>query len=106
LFIENSIATMSTNWSDEIQSKLDELDVYYLIDYDGDNKQVRKRKLNLLNNNKYVYNWYKYLKDNILPNREKWDINDLFIYLNRREKFNFDYFKDCFTNNPLDSIYF
>lgn len=106
IFIENCIATMSTNWSDDIQNKLDSLDVYYLIDYDKDNKEVRKRKLNLLFKNKNIFNWYKYLKEQNIENREKWDINDLFIFLDKKERFKFDYFKPFFTNNIMDKIYF
>ena len=106
LFIENSVATMSTNWSQDIQEKLDNLNCYYLIDYDKDNKQVQKRQIRLLKQNKDVFNWYKYLKDHNLEAREKWDINDLYSHYNNKLLFTFNDFKKWFTNDYLDKIYF
>jgi len=106
-FIENCVATMSTNWSDEIQRKLNELNCYYLIDYDYNNKQVSKRKIDLIKSGCQVFNWYKYLKENNISEvREKWDINDLFIFLEMKNRFTFDFFKPYFTDSVFDTIYF
>jgi len=106
LFIENSIATMSTNWSTEVQDRLDNLNCYYLIDFDNGNKEVQKRQIKLLKENHHVFNWHKYLKDQHLEEREKWDINELYSHFDRESIFNFSDFKKWFTNDYLDKIYF
>ena len=106
LFIKNSVATMSTNWSSEVQDRLDNLNCYYLIDFDDGNKQVQKRQIALLKNNQYVFNWHKYLKDQHLEVRAKWDINELYSYFDKDSNFDFSDFKKWFTNDYLDKIYF
>lgn len=105
LFIENCIATLSTNWSEEVQKILNLLNSYYLIDYD-DSNETKKRVENLIKEGKKLFNWVNFIKDLGLPKKKKWDINDVYRYTNRTEKFTFDELKCYFTNNFYDSIFF
>ncbi len=105
LFVENSLPVLSTNWGKEIQEELDKLNCYYLIDRDS-TPESRKLCRKLIDENKYVFNWSKYLSDNDIPTREKWDINELYITLNRTKQFNFSEFEKYFTNNFYDKVHF
>lgn len=100
-FIENSVALTGLKYHD------DKIKVFknpfFLFDDDKDGK---KKTLKLLESGKYVFNWSKFKKDLNLPDREKWDINDTIIYLNKKNKFTFEELKPYFTNSIFDRVYF
>jgi hypothetical protein len=102
LFIDNAISVLSVNYSEVVQEKLDKLDSYYLFD---DDDPGREKSLDLLEQKKKVFLWKKFKKDNGLPNRDKWDINDFILYKNIDKKLTFEQLKLYFTNNYLDKIY-
>ena len=105
LFIENGLPLFSTNWSQEVDEELKTFNCYYMLDTDS-SKETKKRKINLLKQGRKLFNWNSFLKDNNIPNREKWDVNDLFLYMNLDRKFTFKDFKDYFTSNLIDSVLF
>jgi hypothetical protein len=103
LFLENSIAIAGLRMSESTENQLKDLDVYFLLDSD---KDARNKSLELLKKGKRVFNWEKFVKENNLPKRSKWDINEVFLYIDKREKFTFQEIKKYFTDDVLDSIYF
>lgn len=105
LFLTNSIATLSTNWSKEIQTKLDSLKTYYIIDYDSSN-DTKKRIEELLKQGKVLFNWVKFIKDLGLPKREKWDLNSVVCFLNKNITFNYNDLKRYLTVDFFDMAFF
>jgi len=104
-FVENSIGLTGLKIHDK---RIEDFkNRYFLFDSDKDGK---KKSLKLLEKGEYVFNWSKYIRNNHLPKREKWDINDLYIYLERTEdridKFFFEDFEDYFTNSIYDKVDF
>lgn len=99
LFIKNSIAISGLR-------KMNKLDIfpykYFLFDSD---KDAKKKSLELLKNGEYVFIWSRFLKDFNLPERSKWDMNDVCIYLNQ-SSFTFSRLEKYFTNSIFDEIYF
>ena len=102
LYLHNSIATCGTSITEEVQKKLDALNVYYLFDFDKDGLKKSKK---YLRKHKQVFLWRKYAEDTMLPGREKWDLNDLYLHLNRKNMFDFEELKLYFSNNLFDEIY-
>lgn len=99
-FVENSIAMTGLKMDDK---RLDDFPKkYYLLD---DDEEGRKRSIKLLKNGEYVFCWDKFRKDNNLPKRSKWDINEVIIYM-KRDKFTFDELKPYFTNSTYDEVLF
>lgn len=105
LFIKNSLPLFSTNWNQEIDKMLEQIDCYYLLDIDS-SKETKKRKINLLKQGRKIFNWKQYLKDKGISEREKWDVNDLYLYLNMDYLFTYEYFSKYFTSNIVDTINF
>ena len=77
---------------------------YFLIDNDS-TPDTQKKKIELLISGEYVFCWKWFINDFKLPKREKWDINDVCIYLNKSE-YCFDELQKYFTNSIYDKIYF
>lgn len=101
MFIENSIATLGIKFSDKTKKILNEFKSYYLFDNDKDGKKYSKR---FLEDEKYVFNWNKFLKDqNILVPVK--DIND-YILVSGKDKLTFEEIEKYFTNNVYDVIWF
>lgn len=70
---------------------------------DGD--KIGKEKMKkLILNNESVFLWKKFLNENYIPEKKKWDLNDIINYLIKENK----KIKDInlyFSNSPLDIIY-
>ena len=98
LFCENGIAIGGAKLSENQENDLKDLDCYFLMDGD---ETGRNKSLELLRNGNKVFLWKKFLKENNLPEKEKWDINEVYIKLNKKENFKFEDLKPYFT----DSIY-
>jgi len=105
LFVENSIAVLSTVWDWKIDKKLNALNCYYLLDYDQ-SKETKRRYLKLLKEKRKIFNWVKLIKDINLPPKDKWDINELIMYKNINKKLSYSNLKKYFTNDFYDSVYF
>ena len=103
MFINNCIAILGTNPPKEVLEQLSKLKCCYIFDSD---EAGRKASIKYLKKGQYVFNWKKFIKENRLPDREKWDMNDVYLYMNRESKFTFKELKNCFTRNIYDRIYF
>jgi hypothetical protein len=101
MFVENSIAVMGLAFSKKTEHKLKKIKSYYLLDNDHPGFT---KSLELLKKGECVFLWKKFLKDNFIPDKYK-DMNDVYIYLKRTEKFKFEELSKYFTDNYLDSIY-
>lgn len=101
MFLDNSIATLGLSFTNKVQAKLDSINAYYLLDNDN---AGYKKSIELIKEKKYVFLWKKFLKDKCIPDKYK-DINDVFIYLKKEEKFNFEELSKYFSNHYLDQIY-
>ena len=102
LFVENSIATCGLSFADDFLVELEKLgELWFLFDYD-DPGQDKARKL--LKEGKTVFLWKKFAKELALPNRPKWDFNDLCLYTGQ-SLFNIGVLKPFFTKSNFDSIW-
>lgn len=103
LFVDNSIAVLGTSISPELQKRLNKLNSFYLFDSDGAGV---KTALKYLGKSKNVFVWKKFIKDYDLPDRDKWDMNEVYIYLKRKDVFTFKELEKYFTNVRYDRIWF
>lgn len=103
MFLENAIAIVGLKMSERTREELKSLRCYFLLDYDEPGQKV---SVELLNEGKWVFNWYKFQKEYHLPKREKWDVNEVFLYFDREERFSFAELEKYFTNSILDTVYF
>lgn len=71
--------------------------------FDGD-KTGREHAIESLKEGNYVFMWSKYIKENGLPNRSKWDINDVVKFATETGA-RIDSIDGYFTNDRLDTIY-
>lgn len=103
LFVDNSVATLGTKIPEAIEIELQKLNCFYIFDNDKDG---RKKSLEYLLKNKYVFNWNLFLKDNSVFKKIK-DINELILFnVKFKEMMNFECLKKYFTNNVFDKFYF
>lgn len=101
MFLDNSVATMGLSFTNKVQAKLDSINSYYLLDNDS---AGYKKSSELLKERKHVFLWKKFLKAEHIPDKYK-DINDVYVYLQREKKFNFEDLSKYFSNHYLDQIY-
>jgi len=95
MFIENAIAVMGTDISEERQQLLIGLDLYYLWDND---KAGRRKSEECLLQGKKVFLWNKFLYSDCK------DINEIVIKYNKNN-FSFKDLKSCFSKNYYDIMY-
>jgi hypothetical protein len=100
LMIENSVAVLGTAFTNSVKQKLEPLKCYYLLDGDEAGRIASKK---MLNHGKYVFLWNKFLKDNGLGERKKWDMNDVCLALNKFS-FSFRELRTYFTNSLYDKV--
>ena len=93
--IKNSIATCGAGKSIPL-----DLNFYYMYDSDktGDKKSIEK-----LENGNYVFLWGKFKKELDLPQKLKWDINDVVNYCKTNNK-KMPYVLNYFGNDKFDII--
>ena len=72
----------------------------YLFDSD---KEGRKHAIEYLQAGNEVFLWEKYKRDNGLPERKKWDINDVYIWA-KKNNVNLTQIDNYFSNDTLDMI--
>ena len=92
---KNSIANAGANKNFPF-----DLNIRYFYDSDTNGK---KKSLEKIDNEKEVFLWEKLKRDLELPDRPKWDLNDLMIYL-RNNNVKTPYFENYFSKNKLDAI--
>jgi len=101
MFIENAVATMGVSIKKDVQKKLNKMNCHYLLDNDTAGFLL---SIKLLKQGKPIFLWKKFIKDYKLPDKCK-DINDTYIYLNKKQQFTFEELSEYFTTNILDQIY-
>ena len=103
IFVENSIALTGVKTEDKKLSEFPHK--RFLIDFDATTEETRKKTIELLGKGEYVFCWKKFMKALDLPMKDKWDINDVCIHLNR-EKFAYSELEPFFTNSLFDKVFF
>jgi hypothetical protein len=103
LFIENSVAVTGVKMDNPLLDKFNEK--WYMIDYDRDTDETKEKTIKYLREGRMVFCWKKFIDKYKLPDRSKWDINEVILYLNR-DKFTIDELKPYFTNSIFDEVYF
>jgi hypothetical protein len=71
---------------------------FYDSDITGKNKSMEH-----LNKGDTVFLWSKFLQENNIPFKDKWDLNDIIIY-NKKNKIKTQNFEQYFSNDPMDLI--
>lgn len=100
MFVKNSIAIVGLKMSDGNFEELKDFKKYFILDND---KGGRKNSLKWLQKEEFVFNWKKFLTDLKLDGVK--DINDLVLKTGKVE-WTFEDFKDYFTNDILDGVWF
>jgi len=96
IFVENAIAMTG------IKTDIDEdFEKWFLLDYD---KTGIKKSLKMIKEGKTVFLWRKFDKEYNLPKRDKWDINDLILYL-KKDRFSIKELKPYFSNSIYDKVW-
>jgi len=103
IFVENSVAVTGVKIYD------DNLKIFkqkrFLIDYDCETFDTKKKTIELLTKGEYVFCWKKFMKTYNLPKRSKWDINDVLLYMNK-DNFSYEELEPFFTNSIFDKVFF
>lgn len=103
IFVENSIALTGVKTEDK---KLKEFPhKRYLIDFDNETEETKKKTIELLSKGEYVFCWKKFMKAYNLPMKEKWDVNEAIIHL-QKDFFTFKELEPFFTNSIFDKVFF
>lgn len=91
----NSIANTGANKNFPI-----DLPIRYFYD---DDVTGRKKSIEKINNQESVFLWTKFKNENNIPNRKKWDLNDMLIY-GKENNIKFPLFDNYFSDNSLDIL--
>jgi hypothetical protein len=94
LFVENSVGLTGLNVNDKLLGSINHK--YFILDKDKAGMEKSQQMLLL---GHYVFVWYKFMRDLCLPKRDKWDMNDVMLYINRDKPFTFGELKQYFTNS-------
>lgn len=101
MFLENGIATLGIKHSENIVLALSDLKCYYVYDNDKDGRKVACKSLE---EEKYVFNWTRFLREMDVSISVK-DIND-YVMVSGTQFLKFDFLKKYFTNNVYDKVWF
>ena len=102
LMVENSISILGLTINDTVQKTLKKLDTYYIMDSDD---AGQKKTRQLIKKGETVFIWSKFLKDKLLTERDKWDMNDVYLKLKRNQPFTFNELEPYFSNSYYDSVW-
>jgi len=109
MFVENSVAVTGVKIDDERLKGFPHK--RFLIDYDTvpskttGRVETKQKVIELLTRGEYVFCWKKFIKEYKLPKREKWDVNDVLMYL-KKDKFTYSELEPFFTNSIYDKVFF
>ena len=92
---KNSIANAGANKTLPI-----DIPIRYFYDYDATGI---KRSLEHINQNEEVFLWTKLINDLELPERKKWDLNDLYVYT-KQNNITIPILTNYFSSDPLDAL--
>ena len=80
-----------------------DLKLRFILDNDSSGNITAMK---LLNKGYYVFVWGKFLKDKGLMYSKIKDVNDLYLAMDKHDRFEYNELSKYFTNNRLDGIYF
>jgi len=103
IFVENSIAITGVKIEDKRLKDFPHK--RFLIDMDNTTNDTKKKTMELLSKGEYVFCWKKFMKTFNIPMKDKWDVNDICIHLNRG-KFAYSELEPFFTNSLFDKVFF
>lgn len=104
MFVDNSVALVGLQFGDDFFDKIKDIQKpYFLLDSDAPG---RKKASRLLKEGNFVFNWRAFLKDNGLYESEKYDINQVYLLLNRERNFEFEELEKYFTNSYRDIVWY
>jgi hypothetical protein len=93
--IRNSVAIAGAH-----RSMVLDMNIRYIFDND---KTGTIKAIEHITNSDYVFMWSRYLSDMKAPNKEKWDMNDLFIWAKKND-IKLPLIDKYFSNDPLDIL--
>lgn len=105
LFLDNSIAILGCSISNNTFNTIKGLgNIYWLFDFD---KAGLESSREYITKGEYVFLWKKFKEDFRLPDRDKFDVNEVVLYLKKSVgyKFTFDELKKYYSNSVYDKIW-
>ena len=94
--LHNAVASTGANKNIPLK-----LNFCYLYD---DDETGRKHAIEKISSGSYVFLWTKFKNEYGLPNRKKWDVNDVIIYLNSINKNTKINWYNYFSNDDFDIL--
>ncbi len=102
-FLVNAIAILGCSLSEEGFNKIKQLgEIHWLFDFDEAGLEASKE---YLTKGESVFLWKKFSKEIGLPEREKFDINDVILFLNRDKPFEFNELEKFYSSSIYDKIW-
>ena len=102
-FLSNAIAILGCSLSEEVVNKIKQLgEIHWLFDFDEAGIEASKE---YLTKGESVFLWKKFSQEMGLPKREKFDINDVILFLNRDKPFEFKELKRFYSSSIYDKIW-
>jgi len=103
IFVENSIAVTGVKIEEPLLKKFKQK--RFMIDYDAQTPETKAKTIELLTKGEYVFCWQKFIKKYQLPKKNKWDVNDVLLYL-KKDNFMYEELEPFFTNSIYDKVFF
>lgn len=98
MFLENAIAITGLKKSFDKIGFIEKK--YFIFDFDGPGIS---QTIEFLKKGYHVFNWAKFSRKFSLSKKDKWDINDVALFIGK-DKFTFEELESFFTTNPIDEI--
>jgi len=103
IFLPNAIALTGVKIDDPLLKEFKHK--RFLIDLDTKTYDTKKKTIELLTRGEYVFCWKKFMKAYKIPMRDKWDVNDILLYL-KKDNFTYEELEPFFTNSIFDKVFF
>jgi len=102
-FLSNAIAILGCSISEDDFNKIKQLgEIHWLFDCDKAGLKISKE---YITKGESVFLWKKFIKELGLPLKEKIDINDVILFLNKPEGFKFEELKRFYSSSVYDKIW-
>jgi hypothetical protein len=102
LFVRNAVSLLGSDQSEETAAALLRFNKVYWFDWDDTG---RKHSLAHIQAGDKVVLWLKLARAMGLPKREKWDVNDLYLYLNKEMPFTQEELQPYISSALWDSMW-
>lgn len=101
IFVENSIGLTGLKVNDERINHIKQK--YFILDNDDAGFNIAKK---LIKKGNYIFNWKKFLAKYDMDKDSVKDMNDFVMLNSKNINLTKDDILDCFSNDPIDLIYF